>query len=80
MKNNKDHEIRSISTASEESVLISNQNDKQPIRSEFIRERMVKFNTDDESKLDITQIDQYSNRNAVSIDYVRNKMIFVFFL
>ena len=76
MKNNKDHEIRSISTASEESVLISNQNDKQPIRSEFIRERMVKFNTDDESKLDITQIDQYSNRNAVSIDYVRNKMIF----
>ncbi len=76
MKNNKDHEIRSISTASEESVLISNQNDKQPIRSEIIRERMVKLNTDDESKLDITQIDQYSNRNAVSIDYVRNKMIF----
>ena len=47
--------VMSISTASEESVLISNQNDKQPIRSEFIREHMVKFNTDDESKLNITQ-------------------------
>lgn len=65
-----------ISIESGEGTLVSNQDGIEFVHSEFIRDQMVKLNTDSEVKLNITENDQYSNSNTLSLSYIRKKMIF----
>lgn len=64
-----------ISIESGEGTLVSNQDEIEFVHSEFIRDQMVKLNTDSEVELNITENEQYNNSNALPIDYIRKKMI-----
>lgn len=62
-----------ISIESEEGTLVSNQDEIEFVHSEFIRDQMVKLNTDSEVELNITENEQYSNSNALSIGYIKKR-------
>ena len=64
-----------ISIESGEGTLVSNQDGIEFVHSEFIRDQMVKLNTDSEVELNITENEQYNNSNALPIGYIRKKMI-----
>lgn len=59
----------------EEGIFISNQDEIVTVHSEFIRDQMVKLNTDSKIELNITENEQYSNSTTLSISYIREKMI-----
>ena len=80
MKKSEEHETITINIKLEDRMLISNQSGKTLLHSEYIRNNMVKLNTDSEPGLNITQIGQYSNSNSIASNYVRKKMIFGWFL
>ena len=64
-----------ISIESGEGTLVSNQDGIEFVHSEFIRDQMVKLNSDSEVELNITENDQYSNSNTLSLSFIRKKMI-----
>lgn len=64
-----------ISIESGEGTLVSNQDGIEFVHSEFIRDQMVKLNSDSEVELNITENDQYSNSNTLSLSFVINQMI-----
>ena len=71
MKKSEEHETITINIKLEDRMLISNQSGKTLLHSEYIRNNMVKLNTDSEPGLNNTQIGQYSNSNSIASNYVR---------
>lgn len=59
-----------ISIESGEGTLVSNQDGIEFVHSEFIRDQMVKLNSDSEVELNITENDQYSNSNTLSLSFL----------
>lgn len=62
-----------ISIESGEGTLVSNQDGIEFVHSEFIRDQMVKLNSDSEVELNITENDQYSNSNTLSLSFIRKR-------
>lgn len=69
------NETTRIRVPSEEGIFVSNQDEIGSVHAEFIRDQMVKLNTDSVTELNITENEQYSNSNTLSISYIRKKMI-----
>ena len=69
------NEENQISVSSDEGILVSNQDEIESVHAEFIRNQMVKLNTDREAELNITGSNQYSNSFSLPIDYIRRKMV-----
>lgn len=69
------NEATKSSISSEEDILVSNQDEIESVHAEFIRNQMVKLNTDREAELNITGSNQYSNSFSLPIDYIRRKMV-----
>lgn len=60
----------------EEAFSVSNKDVTVYTRKEYIREQMVRLNTNNEAVLSISESDQFNNQNLLSTDYIREKMIF----